>query len=98
MTRFTRVTLFITITTCWLLGAPLAVPAEELIIKSCTELMRLAEACRDDLRAVNIVLGSAVDAGDLDRIRNYKIRRDAAKRQLEQVVKVLELKGCAIGR
>lgn len=67
---------------------------DELVVKSCSELMRLADSYRDDYKAADLVLGSAIDMGDMERVKNYKIKRAAAKKKLELVVQSLEIKGC----
>ena len=73
------------------------VPAfgEDLLIKSCSELVRLAENYQTDLKTVDTVLGSAIDHGNMDRIRNYKLRKAVIKQQLEGVMQAVSMKGCA---
>jgi hypothetical protein len=68
--------------------------AEDLVVKDCTELMRLAETREADLKTVDTVLGSAIEAGNLERIRNYKLRKAAARVHLDAVLKAIEIKGC----
>jgi len=68
--------------------------AEELVVRSCSELLRIADSCKDDLKTADTVLGSAIDMGSVEMVRNYKLKKEAAKKQLEAVVKALELKGC----
>ena len=46
--------------------------ADDLLVKSCPELVRMAENCQTDLKTVDTVLGSAIDAGNMDRIRDRK--------------------------
>ncbi len=65
-----------------------------LVVKSCPELMRMAEQYHEDLRTVDMVLGSAIDSGTMDRIKSYKLRKSAVRQQLDDVVKALEIKGC----
>lgn len=72
--------------------------AEELVVKSCGELLRMADSCRDDLNTADTVLGSAIDMGTVEMIRNYKLKKQAAKQQLEALTKALELKGCLKAR
>jgi hypothetical protein len=67
---------------------------EDLFETKCSELVRLAEAYQQDLKTVNTVLGSAIDSGDMDRIKNYKLKRGAVTKHLESVLKAIELKGC----
>lgn len=71
-----------------------AARADDLVVKSCPELLRLADSCKDDLKTADTVLGSAIEMGSVDQIRNYKLKKQAAKKQLDSVVKALELKGC----
>jgi hypothetical protein len=69
--------------------------AEDLFSKSCFELVRLAENYQTDLKTIETVLGSAIDAGNLDRIKNYKLRRSVIKQQLTSTMRAIEAKGCA---
>ena len=48
--------------------------AEDLLVKSCSELVRMAENLQEDLKTVDIVLGSAIEAGKMDSIKNFKIK------------------------
>ncbi len=75
--------------------SPVKLNAEELVVKSCAELINMATTLRDDLKTVDTVLGYAIDAGNLERIRNYKLKRAAAKKSLESVLKAIEIKECA---
>lgn len=78
-----------------LLSAPPSF-SEELVVKSCQDLIGMAENCRQDLRTVGAMLGSAVDVGDIQRIRNYKLKRSALQKQLQSVLKALEIKECVM--
>jgi hypothetical protein len=69
-------------------------PADDLIVKSCSELIRMAQVYQEDLKTVNMVLGSAIDAGNMDRIKSYKLKKGAVKKQLDSVMKAIDLKGC----
>jgi hypothetical protein len=71
-----------------------AAVSEELVVTSCPELLRMADSCRDDIRAADTMLGSAIDAGSLEMIKNFKLRKEAARKHLDSVIKALELKGC----
>jgi len=64
-------------------------------VKKCSELVRMAQNCQEDLKTVDTVLGSAIDAGTMDRIKNYKLKRSVVRKQLESVLKAIEIKGCA---
>lgn len=89
-------TMLLTLACAALLVMPVASTAlaEELVVKSCAELQRLADSYRDDLNTADTVLGSAIDMGTVEMIRNYKLRKQAARQQLEAVSKALELRGC----
>jgi hypothetical protein len=69
--------------------------SENLAVKSCAELVRMAQSYQQDLKTVDTVLGSAIDAGNLDRIRSYKLRKATVKRQLKSVLRTIDLKNCA---
>lgn len=66
----------------------------DLGAKSCNELMRMAESHQQDLSAVDTVLGSAIDIGNMERVRSYKLRKGAVKQRLESIMKALQFKGC----
>lgn len=83
----------ITIGAAVLLSAPPSF-SEELVVKSCQELIGMAGSYRQDLRTVGAMLGSAVDVGDIQRIRNYKLKRAALQKSLQGVLKALEIKEC----
>jgi len=63
-------------------------------VKKCSELVRMAQNCQEDLKTVDTVLGSAIDAGTIDRIKNYKLKKSVVRKQLESVLKAIEIKGC----
>jgi hypothetical protein len=89
----------------WILGtaflmlfiASIAV-AQDLLEVKCGELMRMANTYQQDLKTVDTVLGSALDAGDMDRIKSYKLRKGVVKKQLDSVLQAIDLKGCARAR
>lgn len=70
----------------------------ELVVKSCAELIRMAQVYQEDLKTVDTVLGSAIDGGNMDQIKNYKLKKGAVKKQLQSVMKAIDLKGCVIRR
>lgn len=70
--------------------------AEDLTAKSCAELVRMAQSYQQDLQTVDTVLGSAIDAGNIDRIRSYKLRKASVNRQLKSVLRTIELKDCTV--
>ena len=72
--------------------------AQDLLANKCEELMRMADTYQQDLKTVDTVLGSAIDGGDMDRIRSYKLKKGVVKKQLDSVLQAIELKGCARAR
>jgi hypothetical protein len=68
--------------------------AEDLLMRSCSELIYMAENFQHDLRAIDAVYGSAVEAGNMDRIKNYKLRKGAVRKELDGVMKAIDVKGC----
>jgi hypothetical protein len=68
--------------------------SQELITRPCPELIRIAERYQEDLKTINTILGSAIEAGSIHRIKNYKLRKDATKQQLESVLEAIEARGC----
>jgi hypothetical protein len=81
---------------CLLVMASTPCHSEELVVKSCSELLRMAQNYQEDLKTVETMLGSALDAGSgsMDRIKNYKLRKGAVKQQLESVMKAIDARGC----
>ena len=75
-----------------------ASPTQDLIVKDCTELIRMAQVYQEDLKTVDTVLGSAIDAGNMDRIKNYKLKKGAVRKQLDSVMKAIDIKGCVTAR
>jgi len=75
-----------------------ATSTEELVVKSCTELTRIAQVYQEDLKTVDTMLGHAIDGGNMDRIKTYKLKKAAVNKQLESVMKVIDIKGCVTGR
>lgn len=73
-------------------GGPAA--AEDLIVKDCRELMHMAKNYQEDLKTVDTVLGSAIEAGGIDRIKNYQLKKNAVRKQLDSVMRAIDLKGC----
>ncbi len=72
--------------------------AQDLLANKCEELVRMADTYQQDLKTVDTVLGSAIDSGDMDRIRSYKLKKGMAKKQLDSVLQAIDLKGCARAR
>jgi hypothetical protein len=65
-----------------------------LLQRSCSELISMAQSFQDDEKIVNTVLGSAIDAGTLDRVKKYKLKRAEVKKKLGRIMKAIEIKGC----
>lgn len=84
-----------TICTCMVMITALPVFSEELIVKSCQELIRLATDFQQDLKTVDTMLGVAIDAGNLENIRIYRLKKSAAQKELDAVLKAIDLKECA---
>ncbi|MBM4327097.1 MAG: hypothetical protein FJ118_08020 [Deltaproteobacteria bacterium] len=93
-------TRWLTVATLILLTASVTQPvyAECVECKSCPELIRMAQNYQQDIKTVDIVLGSAIDAGSLQMIRSYKLTKGTMKRQLESVMREIEHKGCVAKR
>lgn len=72
--------------------------AEDLLAKDCAELIRLAQGYQQDLKTIDTVLGSAIDSGNMTQIKNYKLKKGAAQKQLESIMKAISVKGCVAGR
>jgi hypothetical protein len=68
--------------------------ARDLATKSCAELVRMAQSYQQDLKTVDTMLGSAIDAGTMDRVRTFKLRKSNVKQQLKSVLKVIQIKEC----
>ncbi len=72
--------------------------ADDLIVKDCSELLRMAEAYQEDLKTVDIVLGAAIDAGNMVTIKTYKLKKAGFTKQLNAVLKAIEIKECVKSR
>jgi hypothetical protein len=70
------------------------VSAEDLGGKTCPELLRLAKECEQDLRTVDTVLGAAIDAGNMDTVRNYKLKRSTMVKERESIMSAIKFKQC----
>ncbi len=68
--------------------------AGDLVTKSCQELITMAQSYQQDLKTVDTVLGSAIDAGSLERIRSYKLKKGAVTKKLRAVMSALQVRGC----
>jgi hypothetical protein len=66
--------------------------------RDCSDLIRKAQSLRQDLKTVNIVLGSAIDAGGLDRIKSYKLKKRALNKELQSVMKSIRTNECVLDR
>ena len=68
--------------------------ATDLLSKKCSELVKSAQTFQDDLKTVDMVLGSAISAGTMARIKKYKLRKAQIGKHLSSVMKAIEVKGC----
>ncbi len=94
MKHWTRylITGLIAVAACCCGASPLL--ADDLGAKSCPELLRMAKECEADLKTVDIVLGAAIDAGNMDRIKSYKLRKGSSIKLRDQVMNAIKFKGC----
>jgi len=69
--------------------------ADELITMSCSELIRLATNYQEDVKTIDTVLGAAIEAGNLENIKIYKLKKAAAQKNLDATLKAIDLKACA---
>ena len=69
--------------------------SEELIVKSCTELMRMAENLQEDVKTADIMLRSALDSGSMSNVKTYKLKKEAVNIKLQSVLQAISLKGCS---
>ncbi len=76
------------------LCAPCMAGSIDLLQRSCSELIRMAESFQDDEKIVNTVLGSAIDSGSMQNVKKYKLKKAAVKKNLNQIMKAIEIKGC----
>jgi hypothetical protein len=70
----------------------------DVLSKDCRELLRLAEIYQEDLKTVDTVLGAALDSGSIERIKSYKLKKGAVRKQLEAVLQAVDLRGCVKNR
>lgn len=69
--------------------------SEELIVKTCPELMRMAQNLQEDLKTADIMLGSALESGSMTNVKNYKMRKETANKQLQSVLQAINIRGCS---
>ena len=69
--------------------------AQDLLETQCPVLMRMAETYQQDLKAVDTLLQAALESGDMDRIKNYKLKKGVVQKQLNSVLSAIDTKGCA---
>ena len=68
--------------------------ADCLECMSCAELIYLAKQSQQDLRAIKTVLRSAIAAGNVERVRSYKLDKGAMTKKARMIMNALESKGC----
>ena len=69
--------------------------AQDLLETQCPVLMRMAETYQQDLKAVDTLLQAALESGDMDRIKTYKLKKGVVQKQLNSVLSAIDTKGCA---
>ena len=69
--------------------------AQDLLETQCPVLMRMAETYQQDLKAVDTLLQAAIESGDMDRIKTYKLKKGVVQKQLNSVLSAIDTKGCA---
>jgi len=69
--------------------------AQDLLETQCPVLMRMAETYQQDLKAVDTLLQAALESGDMDRIKSYKLKKGVVQKQLNSVLSAIDTKGCA---
>jgi hypothetical protein len=68
--------------------------SQELLVKNCSELIAMAQTLEADLKTVDTVLGSAIQAGNMVQIRKYKLKRAAVQKDLNSVLSAINYKSC----
>ena len=76
---------------------PVSGASEELIVKNCNELMRMAENLQEDLKTTNMMLKASLDGGSIQSVKTYKLKKEATSNKLQAVLQAINLKGCAKG-
>lgn len=77
-----------------MITAPIGAQAEDLLVKNCSELLRMAQNLQEDLKTVDMVLGSAIEAGKMDSVKNYKMKKASVQQELQSVLKAIDMKSC----
>jgi hypothetical protein len=67
---------------------------DELVVKDCPELLRMAQSLQDDVKTIDTVLGSAIEVGNMTTIQNYKMKKASVQSQLQAVLKAIEIRSC----
>lgn len=87
------------IATCCLAAIFSSIPekaqSEELVVKSCSELMRMAQNLQEDVKTADIMLRSALDNGSMASVKTYKLKKEAVNIRLQSVLQAINLKGCS---
>ena len=95
MTRGTARYVILPLAVLALLVTAAGAPASELVVKTCTELIAIAEGYQQDVKTVDLMLSAAIDAGDLERIKTYRLKKNALKKKLDAVLKAIDIKSCS---
>jgi len=67
---------------------------DELVVKDCSELLRMAQSLQDDVKTIDTVLGSAIEVGNMTTIQNYKMKKAGVQNQLQSVLKAIGIRSC----
>jgi hypothetical protein len=67
---------------------------DQLVVKDCPELLRMAQSLQDDVKTIDTVLGSAIEVGNMATIQNYKMKKASVQIQLQSVLKAIEIRSC----
>jgi hypothetical protein len=76
-----------------ILACSIAAASDPLTL-TCSELVRSAQSIQDDLKTVDMVLGSAISAGTMSRVKKYKLRKAEIEKKLSTIMRAIDVKGC----
>jgi hypothetical protein len=74
---------------------PSSAASDELIVKNCAELMRMAQNLQEDLKTTDLMMGAALQSGSMSTFKTYKLKKEATNKQLQSVLQAINLKGCS---
>ncbi|MGC8660403.1 MAG: hypothetical protein ACP5U1_15160 [Desulfomonilaceae bacterium] len=67
---------------------------DDLLTKNCNELITMAQTLETDLKTVDTVLGTAIQAGAMDTIVKYKLKKATIVKNLQSVLNAMDVKSC----